>query len=299
MKIRIGTRASKLALIQAEEVKRALLAAHTDLKPSQLVLVPIKTTGDKILDKNLYEVGGKGLFIKEIEEALLDKSIDIAVHSMKDMPAFLPDDLVVNCVLEREDPRDAFLSVAGGDIASLPKNCLVGTSSPRRAAQFLHLRPDVKIVILRGNVDTRLEKLEQNLVDATILAVAGLKRCQISSSKYKIISEEDMLPAVAQGAIGVECRKDNKKILALLSAINHKASFDAIAAERGFLEGLNASCKTPIAAYATITGDQLRLRCLVASIDGKVITKAERVGGIEDGYDLGLDAALQLKHLLG
>ena len=298
MKIRIGTRASKLALIQAEEVKRALLAAHAALDPAQLILVPMKTTGDKILDKNLYDVGGKGLFIKEIEEALLDKSVDIAVHSMKDMPAFLPDGLVVDCVLEREDPRDAFLSFSGDDIVSLPKNATVGTSAPRRIAQFLHLRPDVQIVTMRGNVDTRLQKLEQHLVDATILAVAGLKRCQISTDKYIVISEDDMLPAVAQGAIGIECRKDDEKILNLLSKINHPVSFAAITAERGFLEGLDASCKTPIAAYATITGEQVHLRCLIASLDGKKITKTERFGKIEDGYDLGLDSALQLKHLL-
>jgi len=298
MQIKIGTRVSKLALIQAEEVRQALLVSHVNLNPEELVLVPIKTTGDKILNKNLYDVGGKGLFIKEIEEALLDKSIDIAVHSMKDMPAFLPEQLVVNCILEREDPRDAFLSFSGGDIASLSKGASVGTCAPRRAAQFLHLRPDVQIVTIRGNVDTRIEKLEQHLVDATILAVAGLKRCQIPSEKYTIISEDDMLPAIAQGAIGVECRKTDDKILSLLSKINHQTSFAAITAERGFLEGLNASCKTPIAAYATISGDQLYLRCLVSSLDGKKITKTERLGKIKDGYDLGLDAATQLKNLL-
>jgi len=298
MQIKIGTRVSKLALIQAEEVRQALLVSHVNLNPEELVLVPIKTTGDKILNKNLYDVGGKGLFIKEIEEALLDKSIDIAVHSMKDMPAFLPEQLVVNCILEREDPRDAFLSFSGGDIASLSKGASVGTCAPRRAAQFLHLRPDVQIVTIRGNVDTRLEKLERHLVDATILAVAGLKRCQISPEKYIVISEDDMLPAVAQGAIGIECRKGDEKILSLLNKINHQTSFAAVTAERGFLEGLNASCKTPIAAYAIINGDQLHLRCLISSPDGKKITKTERFGKIEDGYDLGLDAALQLKHLL-
>jgi hydroxymethylbilane synthase len=297
MQIRIGTRASKLALIQADQVKQALLDKHHNLTAEQIVIVPITTTGDKILDKNLYEIGGKGLFVKEIEEALLNHTIDLAVHSMKDMPAFLPDHLTIDCVLEREDPRDAFLSKICNSIATLPANATLGTSSPRRAAQVLKLRPDIQIVTFRGNVDTRLKKLENKVVDATILAVAGLKRCQVDNSNFHIIDEADMLPAVAQGAIGVECRSNDNKMLKLLDGINHQLSYAAIIAERGFLKGLNANCNVPVAAYAKITGENLHLKCLIATVADNRIYRTERRGLRKDGYELGWDAALELKKL--
>lgn len=292
MRIRIGTRGSKLALIQTELVRQRLLEVNPELL---IEIVSIKTSGDQIKDQSLAEIGGKALFVKEIEEALFANEIDIAVHSFKDIPAFLPDGLVVGCVLEREDPRDAFLSTSCNSLTDLPIGATLGTSSPRRAAQALYLRPDLQIVNFRGNVDTRLQKLESGIVDATILAVAGLRRCQTSTNLYSIMNDKDMLPAVAQGAIAIECKKDYAKILELLSYINHMPSYLATKAERGFLEGMNASCKTPVAAYAELTDLQLYLRCLIALPDGSEIYRAEKFGNIEDGYKLGKEAAEELK----
>ncbi len=298
MRIRIGTRGSKLALIQAEEVKSAILASHLGMTPEQLVIMPISTSGDKNPTQNLYDIGGKGLFIKELEEALLANTIDMAVHSMKDVPGYIPEELFFNCILKREDPRDAFLSNVCDSIESLPKGATVGTCSPRRAVQTLALRPDVKIVMMRGNVDTRLSKLESGGVDATILAVAGLKRLQVDICKYRIIDENILLPAVAQGAIGVEVRRNNIKMLELLGTINHQVSYQTVVAERGFLEGLEASCKTPVAAYSKVLDDHLYLKCLLAESDGNKIVTLEKFGLLAKGHSLGLEAAEELKDKL-
>lgn len=292
--IKIGTRSSRLALIQAEIVKSKLEVFMPGLK---LEIVPMKTSGDKILDKNLYEIGGKGLFIKEIEEALLSRSIDLAVHSLKDVPGLISDQLAISCVLEREDPRDAFLSNNFRSIEELPVGAVVGTSSPRRAAQILNMRPDLKIVCFRGNVDTRLSKLENGTVDATILAVAGLKRMGIDSSKYNIINDDIMLPAVAQGVIGIETRKSDLKVQEIVMQINHLKTAIEVRAERSFLAGMNASCSTPIAAYAQIKDDGLLyMRSLIASPDGSKIWRKDVTGSKHDASKLGLECAEYLKN---
>jgi hydroxymethylbilane synthase len=292
-KIRIGTRGSKLALVQAHLVEELLHAAHTDIETE---IITITTTGDKILEKNLNEIGGKGLFIKEIEEVLLAGNIDIAVHSMKDMPAIIPENMEIACVLKREDPRDALISKIATRITDLPQGAVVGTSSPRRAAQALNLRPDLKIVPFRGNIDTRLMKMHENQVDATFLAIAGINRCEINDKMITIIDEKDMLPAVAQGAIGIEiCKNDALKTL--LSPINDENSFICVAAERAFLEQFEGSCKTPIAALAKIEGNNLSINCLHASLDGAKILRTSRVGDVSEAAELGRDAAREIKIL--
>jgi hydroxymethylbilane synthase len=299
--INIGTRGSPLALAQAELTKAALLAAHADLQPENVTIVPIKTTGDKVQDRTLSEIGGKGLFTKEIEEALLDGRIDLAVHSMKDMPTFLPAGLTIAAMLEREDARDVLISPVADSIANLPKGAIVGTASLRRQAQVLALRPDLKVQPLRGNVGTRLDKLARGEAAATLLALAGLKRLGRVDAATAILSTDAFLPAVAQGAIGIEIRENDPRIAALVAPINHEPTMIAVTAERAMLAVLDGSCRTPIAAHAEIFGTQLRLRGLIALPDGTESHRAEDTGNatLEGAAALGRALGEKLKALAG
>lgn len=297
MNYKIGTRASKLALIQTELVCEEILLKNPHLSPSQFEIVKIKTIGDKILNKDLNEIGGKNLFIKEIEEALLSKKIDFAVHSLKDMTANLNPKLVIAACLEREDPRDALISPQYKTLSELPKNSLIGTSSVRRKSIALHYRPDIKCISFRGNVLTRLEKLEQKQVDASFLAVAGLKRLSIDESLYHPLDIEEFLPAVSQGIIGVECRKDNHDVYQLLRGINHNDTEICNIAERAFLEYLEADCSAPIAAYAELSDSKINLNSLVIDSKGE-IHKFNIQGSINEAYDLGYQSGVKLKPFL-
>ncbi len=299
---RLGTRGSPLALAQAQEVRARLAAAHDALAaPEAIEIVVIKTTGDRIQDRALSEIGGKGLFTKEIEEALLADRIDAAVHSMKDVPTWLPEGLVVDHVLPREDPRDAFFSPHGDRLAALPEGALVGTSSLRRQAQVLIARPDLKVAPLRGNVATRLRKLADGEVDATLLAVAGLRRLGEAERITAALSVEEMLPAVAQGAIGLEIRAADDRSRAYLDAISCAESGLRIAAERALLATLEGSCRTPIAGLAELSEDKqgLRLRGLVALPDGSVVHSAERQGPADDPLGLGESLGQELLDVAG
>jgi hydroxymethylbilane synthase len=293
--IRIGTRGSPLALIQARLAAERLQAAHAGLATE---LVIIRTTGDRITDRPLAALGGKGLFTKEIEEALLEHRIDLAVHSMKDMPTVLPDGLMIDCYLEREDPRDALIAKGAQRIAELPQGAVVGSASLRRQAQLLHRRPDLKLVPLRGNVDTRLKKLEAGEVDATLLAVAGLKRLGLLDRASAILDATEILPAVAQGAIGLERRAADTRLAALLAPLNHAATSTCVSAERGLLGALDGSCRTPIAALATLDG-ALHLRGQVLAPDGSEVVETERHGAAADAARLGRDAGEELKRRAG
>ncbi len=289
--IRIGTRGSKLALAQAEETKRRLMAAH-GLPEEAVELVIIKTTGDAVRDRPLADIGGKGLFTKEIEEALLDGRIDLAVHSMKDVPAELPAGLAIVCHLPREDARDAFISLKYAGIDELPAGATVGTSSVRRAAQLLRRRNDVRIVPFRGNVDTRLQKLADGVAEATFLACAGLRRLGLAERITQAVPVGVMLPAVAQGAIGIETREDDARTRALLAPLNDADTAVRVAAERGFLERLEGSCRTPLAAHAVIADDgSLHLVAEALTLDGAQCWRVERRGAAEEAHALGADAA--------
>jgi hydroxymethylbilane synthase len=293
--VRIGTRGSPLALAQAQAAAALLQAAHPGLKTELMV---IKTTGDRITDRPLAALGGKGLFTKEIEEALSDSRIDLAVHSMKDMPTVLPDGLVIDCLLEREDPRDALIARGATRLAELPGGVTVGSASLRRQAQVLNLRPDLKLVSLRGNVETRLRKLDSGEVDATLLAVAGLKRLGLLDRASGIIPAEEMLPAVAQGAIGLERRADDSRLAALLAPLNHAATAVCVAAERGLLAALDGSCRTPIAALAMLE-NELFLRGEVLAPDGSERIATSRRGSPGDAERMGRDAGEELKRRAG
>ena len=279
--LRIGTRGSPLALAQARETVARLAAAHGDLAEEGAVeTVVIRTTGDKVQDRTLAEVGGKGLFTKEIEEALLEGRIDAAVHSMKDVPTWLPEGLGIAAILPREDPRDALFARAGDSLAGLPAGAVVGTASLRRQAQVLLARPDLKVVPLRGNVGTRLRKLSEGEVDATLLALAGLRRLGVSERATAILAPEDMLPAVAQGAIGLETRLDDTRTRDWIGALNDPESERRVAAERACLEVLDGSCRTPIAALATLNdrAAEVSLSALVCMPDGSQAHRAARAG---------------------
>ena len=293
-RLRIGTRGSPLALLQAEEVRDKLLAAH-DLAPDDIEIVVIKTTGDRVQDRPLAEIGGKGLFTKEIEDGLYDGSLHMAVHSMKDMPAELPAGLIIDCLLTREDVRDGFISPHHGSISELPEGAVVGTSSVRRQAQLRRLRPDIEIVQFRGNVQTRLRKLEQGVASATFLACAGLNRLGRSDLITAPISPDEMLPAVAQGAIGVEVRADDSVTRDLLKPLNDEATEVTVTAERAYLGVLDGSCRTPMAGLAEISGERLRLRASVLSMDGSRCFETERNGPVGDAAEMGRDAGEELK----
>ncbi|MBI3506107.1 MAG: hydroxymethylbilane synthase [Proteobacteria bacterium] len=300
--LRIGTRGSPLALWQANETKRQLAAAHPALAGADAIEIRvIKTTGDRIQDRTLAEAGGKGLFTKEIEEALVAGEIDLAVHSMKDVPTWLPDGLGIVALLEREDPRDALVAGPGVNrIADLPRGATVGTASLRRGAQLLALRPDIRIVPLRGNVDTRLAKVARGDVEATFLAIAGLKRLGRADAARAILEPSEMLPAVAQGAIGVECRLADTRTRSLLAAIDHAPTAIAVAAERGLLERLDGSCRTPIGALATLVGgDRVRLDGLVVRPDGTGVLTTLREGPTALADAMGRDAGEELKRRAG
>jgi hydroxymethylbilane synthase len=292
--LRIGTRGSPLALWQAREVRARLAAAH-GVEPDAIAIVPIRTTGDMIQDRPLAEAGGKGLFTKEIEQALIDGAIDLAVHSTKDMPTVLPAGLMLAACLAREDVRDAFISRKAATLAGLPRGSVVGTASLRRQAMVKRARPDVTVVPFRGNVETRLKKLDDGVVDATLLALAGLKRLGRADAATAILAIEEFLPAVGQGAIGIEARADDARTHDLLARIDHGETRTAIAAERAFLAVLDGSCRTPIAGHARIAADQVAFRGMILRPDGSEAVEAARSGAIADAEKLGADAGLELK----
>jgi hydroxymethylbilane synthase len=290
-KIRIGTRASPLALWQAEWVKSSLEAVHSGIT---VEIVRIKTTGDKILDSSLAKIGGKGLFVKEIEEALTAGEIDIAVHSMKDVPIQLPSGLSISVIMKREDPRDALVAKNGLKLAGLPPQARVGTGSLRRTTQLLHYRPDLEIVPMRGNVQTRLGKMETEQLDAIVLAQAGLKRLGISDIVTETLAPELILPAMGQGAVGIETRTYALDIIEAIVPLDDEETHLALDAERGFLEILGGGCQVPIGVYATIDGQELTLRGLVASLDGKTVLRLERKGPAYNGRLLGMEAGREI-----
>ena len=290
VKLRIGTRGSPLALWQARDVRERLLAAH-GLPPDAIDIVVIKTSGDRIQDRPLSEVGGKGLFTKEIEEALLAGSIDLAVHSMKDVATVLPGPLAIVCLLPREDPRDAFVSLKARSLAELPAGSVVGTASLRRQAQVLRLRPDLRVSTIRGNVDTRLRKLADGEADATLLALAGLKRLGLQDKATAIVPVDVMLPAIAQGAIGIEARRADHDIIKLVAPLNDAGTEVCIAAERAFLAHLDGSCRTPIAGLATLERGGVTFRGMILSPDGKAAHETSRSGPPADAGRMGHEAA--------
>lgn len=292
--LRIGTRGSPLALAQAHETRDRLMAAH-GLAETAFEIDVIQTSGDRVQDRALSEIGGKGLFTLEIEEKLSDGRIQIAVHSMKDMPTVLPDGLIIPCLLPREDVRDAFVSHLHQAIDDLPEGAVVGSSSLRRRAQLLNLRPDLKVVEFRGNVQTRLRKLSEGVAEATFLACAGLRRLGQDDLADRAIEPGQMLPAVAQGAIGIECREDDAETRALLDAINDVPTGRRLSAERAFLAGLDGSCRTPIAGLAEIDGDRLHFRGEIIRPDGSESLTVERSGSLADGAEMGADAARELR----
>jgi hydroxymethylbilane synthase len=292
--LRIGTRGSPLALAQAEQVRDRLAVAH-GLAPDRIVLTVIRTSGDIIQDRPLAEAGGKGLFTKEIEEALAAGAIDLAVHSAKDLPTLLPPGLGIVSVLPREDARDVFISRKAKTLRDLPAGAVVGTASLRRQAMVKHLRPDLDVTPLRGNVETRLRKLDGGVVDATLLALAGLKRLGLADAATAILSLEECLPAVGQGVIAIEARQDDRATQALLDAINHADSMIALTAERAFLTVLNGSCRTPIAGHAIIDAGRVRFRGLIAKPDGSAMFETARDGDVADAAALGADAGHELK----
>ncbi|MGH8435223.1 MAG: hydroxymethylbilane synthase [Pseudomonas sp.] len=289
--IRIATRKSALALWQAEDVKARLEHFHPGLKVS---LVPMVSRGDKLLDSPLSKIGGKGLFVKELETALLEHEADIAVHSMKDVPMDFPEGLGLYCICEREDPRDAFVSNRYDSLAALPVGSVVGTSSLRRQTQLLALRPDLQIRFLRGNVNTRLAKLDAGEYDAIILAAAGLIRLGFGDRIRSSISVLDSLPAGGQGAVGIECRSADSEIQALLAPLHHRDTALRVTAERALNKRLNGGCQVPIACYAELEGEQLWLRGLVGQPDGGRLLRAEARGPLAEAEALGVRVAEDL-----
>ena len=291
--LRIGTRGSPLALAQAYETRERLSIAF-GLSRDSFEIVVIKTTGDKVLNRPLKEIGGKGLFTKEIEEALLQESIDIAVHSMKDMPVQQPDGLILDTFLPREDVRDAFVSRIHKSLADIPQGATVGTSSLRRKAQLMSKRPDLKIVEFRGNVQTRLKKLDDGVAECTFLAVAGLNRLNMEDIITAPISPDEMLPAVAQGAIGIERREKDIKVATMLEAIHNSTTGLLLSAERAFLEALDGSCETPIAGLAEFKNENLRFRGEILKTDGSEVYSDEQVVAKEDATLVGIEMAHKL-----
>jgi len=296
--LRIGTRGSPLALVQAHQVQ-ARLAAALGVAPDAIELKVIKTTGDAIQNRPLTEIGGKGLFVKEIEQALIDGAIDLAVHSAKDVPGVLPDGLILACCLPREDARDAFISRKAASFAVLAPGAVVGTASPRRQAMVRRLRGDVSVVPLRGNVETRLRKLDAGEVDATLLAMAGLNRLGLAAAATAPLDVDEFLPAVGQGVIALETRADDTRTRAHLAAIDDAAAATALAAERAFLAVLDGSCRTPIAGHARLDGAALHFRGLIVKPDGRESFETERRGNAVDAATLGEDAGRELRRRAG
>jgi hydroxymethylbilane synthase len=294
----IGTRGSPLALAQAQEVRERLAAAH-GLAAERIELEVIRTTGDTIRDRPLTEAGGKGLFTKEIEEALIAGAIDLAVHSAKDMPTFLPPELRIGAVLEREDARDVFISHKAKTLADLPRGARVGTASLRRQALVKRLRGDLVVVPMRGNVETRLRKLAAGEVDAIVLALAGLKRLGLADAATAVLSIDEFLPAVGQGIIAIEARGNDEHTLDLVRAVSHSATAAALTAERAFLAVLEGSCRTPIAGHAAVAGGRLAFRGLIAKPDGSEVLEAQRHGAAVVAVRLGAEAGRELKQRAG
>ncbi len=299
--LKIGTRGSPLAMAQAFEVRDLLIAHHSQLAaPGAVEIVKISTTGDQVQDRALSEVGGKGLFSKEIDAAQLDGRIDIAVHSMKDLETHLAPGIVLTAALEREDVRDVFISDKAASLEQLAAGAVVGTSSLRRQAQILHRRPDLKVCLFRGNVQTRLRKLADGEADATLLALAGLNRLGRADILTEILEPEVLLPAVAQGAIGITTRADDEKAISYSDCLNHEPTMIRVSSERALLEALDGSCRTPVGGLAEFQADgSLRLRALVAKEDGSEVFETERVGGADDGIQMGRDAGAELKRRAG
>ena len=298
MRLRIGTRGSALALAQAHETRARLMTAH-GLPEDAFDIVVIQTSGDRILDRPLSEAGGKGLFTKEIEEALLDRRIDIAVHSSKDMPTALPDGLALVCFLEREDVRDAFIGRAAARFADLPRGAVVGSSSLRRQALIRRARPDIDIVMFRGNVQTRLRKLDEGQVAGTFLALAGLKRLGLANLATETLEIDDFPPAPGQGAICIEARADDSATRGLLAPINHRATEIALTCERAFLAGLDGSCRTPIAGHAIVLGDRVDFSGMILTPDGREAHDTVLDGAADDAALLGRAAADKLRAMAG
>lgn len=289
--IRIATRKSPLALWQAEHVQAALMASHPGL---QVEILGMTTRGDKILDTPLAKIGGKGLFVKELEVSMLEGTADIAVHSMKDVPVEFPEGLQLAVILEREDPRDAFVSNNYDSIEDLPQGAKLGTASLRRQCQISAYRPDIEILPLRGNVNTRLSKLDNGEYDAIILAVAGLKRLGFEQRIRAALSAQQSLPAIGQGAIGIECRSDDERVHALLQPLHHEHTAICVAAERAMNERLNGGCQVPIAGYATLDGDTLSMSGLVGEPDGSRILHEQISGDAKDAVAIGAGIAESL-----
>jgi hydroxymethylbilane synthase len=291
MVLRIGTRGSKLALAQSEWVKKRIEGQHPH---AQVQLVRIKTTGDKILDSPLAKIGGKGLFVKEIEEALLNERVDLAVHSMKDVPAALPEGLILASFPEREDPHDAFVSIDYLELDQLPQGARVGTGSLRRAAQLLHVRPDLELLPLRGNVDTRLRKLEAGEFQGIILAAAGMRRLGFEDRISQVLPTEQILPAIGQGALGLEVRRDDEETIGLINFLNDEETQVTVEAERAFLKELEGGCQVPIAAFSRLGGGRLDLEGMVAELDGSKIIRDRITGARNEGEDMGIRLARRL-----
>lgn len=293
-KIRIGTRGSPLALAQAYETRDRLMAVH-GLEVDAFEIVTFPTTGDAIRDRPLSEIGGKGLFTKELEEALFAGAIDVAVHSMKDMPAKPPFGLDIAALLPREDPRDAFISLSSRTLGELPQGAILGSSSVRRTAQALRIRPDLGTAPFRGNVQTRLKKLQDGIAHATFLAVAGLNRLGLADKITSIMSMDDMLPSVAQGAIGIQINARDDAMRKMIAPLNHEATSIAVICERGFMAALDGSCRTPIAGHAIIENNVLKFRGEALTLDGKHVFTVSREGTLSDGFKMGHDAGEDVK----
>jgi len=291
--IRIGTRGSPLALAQAEETKRRLVEA-AGIPAEAIAIVPIRTTGDRITDRPLTEAGGKGLFTKEIDEALLSGAIDIAVHSAKDMPTRLPDGLVIAACLEREDVRDAFLSPVANGLADLKPGAVLGTSSLRRKAMALSLRPDLRVIDMRGNVETRMRKLADGEADATLLALAGLRRLGLADHASSVLEPDQWLPAVGQGTIAITARVDDAAGRARLTAINHGRTEAALVTERAYLAVLDGSCRTPIGGLARLAGDLIEFHGIIVKPDGSEAHRVTRSGPVGDAEQIGREAGMEL-----
>jgi hydroxymethylbilane synthase len=289
-----------MALRQTALVRDRLIAAHPDLTAAGAVeIVTIRTTGDRVQDRRLAEIGGKGLFTKEIEEALFAGRIDIAVHSLKDVETWLPDGLEIACVLARDDPRDAFLSMQAPSLATLPKDAKIGTASLRRQAQLLRRRPDLVVVPIRGNVNTRLKKLDSGDVDAMVLALCGLERLGLAEHATEILSRDVMLPAVGQGALAIECRAEDDRLWRLLEPLHDPGSAACVKAERAMLAALDGSCRTPIAGLAELDGDRLVLEGLLLTPDGSAEIRARCAGGTGDAERLGTELGGELRRRAG
>lgn len=298
--LRIGTRGSPMALRQTALVADSLAAAHPDLAGMAAIeIVTIRTTGDRVQDRLLAEIGGKGLFAKEIEAALVAQHIDLAVHSLKDLETWLPDGLAIACVLRRDDPRDALLSVQPTSLASLPTGARVGTASLRRQAQLLRRRPDLVTVPIRGNVNTRMRKLNAGEVDALVLAVCGLERLGEAGRAVEILSPDVMLPAVGQGALAIECRAGDEMVQRLVEPLHDATSAACVDAERAMLAALDGSCRTPIAGLAEVDGDRLTLEGLLLQPDGSGEIRGRREGRVGDAAALGTELGRELRGRAG